>query len=452
MESNTSENDILLLLDSFSDAGKNLYHSLQLAGYTFTTVVLEENGFLPEGAESVYGYFLGDFSKSLSASGNPLEFNQVPVPESWQIRGTLPQGEIRDNSGKRGRIFYAKPEHKRMVQRVEWLDENGIPRSVDHYNSKGALYARTTCDAEGKPVSKTYFSVNGQEKIVENFETNDVTLNDVGEAHVFHGKIDFALYMIKQAGLSECTVCYNSLSTPFFISEKLKHGEKRHILFWQESKRDEIPGNMKYIFLKKDCQTKAVFVQRKDAYEKLIELGADQKMLHKLGFIYSFQRENAYGPNVLICTNSDRIEQLQKLVEALPELQFHISAVTEMSPKLMAFENYENVTLYPNVKDKQLDSLFADCDWYFDINYAEEIVSAVERAFLNNQMIFAFQETAHRPEYTAKDYIYPASEADRLISQAKASIYGATLADIHLLKQKETATTENVKAYQQLFT
>lgn len=451
MESNTSENDILLLLDSFSDAGKNLYHSLRMAGYSFTTVVLEENGFLPEGVESVYGYFLGDFSKSLSASGNPLDYNQVPVPGSWQIRGTFPQGEIRDNSGKRGRIFYAKPENKRHVQRVEWLNENGILSSVDYFNSKGALYARTTCDAEEKPAVKTYFSVDGQDKIVENFATNEVILNDENGEHTFHGKIEFALYMIERAGLSECTVCYNSLSTPFFISEKLKHGEKRHILFWQESERDEIPGNMKYIFLKKDCQTKAVYVQRNDAYEKLIELGADKNMLHKLGFIYSFQRENAYGRDVLICTDSDQIEQLQKLVEALPELQFHIAAVTEMSPKLMAFDNYENVTLYPNVKDKQLDSLFAECDWYFDINHAEEIVSAVERAFLNNQMIFAFQETVHRPEYTAKEYIYSASEADHLIVQAKASIYGATLTDIHLLKQKETATMENVKAYQQLF-
>lgn len=451
MESITSGNNILLLLDSFSDAAEKLYHSFRMADYSFTTVVLEENGFLPEGVVSLFGYFLGDFSKSASALGKPLYFNQVPVPEFWQISGTYRQGEIRDKSHKRGRIFYAKPENKRLVQKVEWLDENGTCRSIDHFNSKGALYAKTTCNAEGRPVMKTHFSATGQEKVVENFETGDVILNgEKEEVRVFHGRVEFALYMLGEAGLSDLTVCYNSLSTPFFISEKLKHSKKRHILFWQEPVKGDIPGNMKYIFTKGECQTKAVFVQRKDAYEKLVELGAKEEMLRKLGYIYPFQRQNKYGHNALICTNSDQIEQLQKLIESLPNFHFHIAAITEMSAKLMAFGNCENVSLYPNVKDKQLDQLFDTCDWYFDINHADEIVSAVERAFMNNQLIFAFQETVHRPELMPKEYIYPVSEVDRMIVSVKECLYGTTLADIHLIKQREAAAAESVKEYQQV--
>ena len=120
------------LIRHFSDEGKRLFYSFQQADKSIPAVVLEENGFLPEGAVSVYGYFLGDFAQSSLASGTPLYFNQISVPEYWRISGTNRQGEIHDLGRKRGRILYAKPVHRRLVATVEWLDERGVVRTADH--------------------------------------------------------------------------------------------------------------------------------------------------------------------------------------------------------------------------------------------------------------------------------------------------------------------------------
>lgn len=450
MEKTAVRPDVVLLLENFSDEGKRLFYSFQQADKSIPAVVLEENGFLPEGAVSVYGYFLGDFAQSSLASGTPLYFNQISVPEYWRISGTNRQGEIYDLGRKRGRILYAKPVHRRLAATVEWLDERGVVRTADHYNSQGALYAKTTFDASGKKVMKTYFTAEGQEKIVENFVTKDIILNEDKKVLVFRGKVDFSVYMLQKAGFAHCHFCYNTLSTPFFVSERFKNPVKKHVLFWQEPKRNDIPGNMSYILRQQESQTKAIFVQRRAAYEKLLELGADRGMLHSIGYIYPFKRDNSHGRQALICTNSDQIEQLKKVVEALPELHFHIAAITEMSPKLMAYGEYENVSLYPNVKTTQLDSLFSRCDWYFDINHADEIVSAVERAFLNNQLVFAFQETAHNREYVAEEYIYPAKESDRLMADVKKTIADEKLFNEHLKLQRACAMAEKREAYQNL--
>ena len=61
-------------------------------------------------------------------------------------------------------------------------------------------------------------------------------------------------------------------------------------------------------------RTSKIYVQKKEAYEKLIELGANRDIVKPLGFVYNFEKENGHSNNILICTNSDRIEKLNELV------------------------------------------------------------------------------------------------------------------------------------------
>lgn len=348
---------------------------------------------------------------------------------------------------ERGRIFYAEPKHKRQVKVVDWCDTRGIVRSSDHYNRYGALYARTTFNARGQKVNKTYFSVTGQEAIVENFVTGDIILNDGEEVKIFHTRTDFVLYFMEKAGYEKSRIFYNSLSYPFFVSQRLSQEKKEDILFWQEPVRDEIPGNMKVILEGNSTRTSQIMVQKREAYDKMLALGAPESMLRLLGFIHPFQKENHGKPEVLICTNSDRIEQCQKLVAALPELHFHITALTEMSSKLMSMGTYENVSLYPGVKMHILNELFESCDYYFDINHEGEIVSAVQSAFLHNQLIFAFQETMHNGVYVASEHVYRASEVEQMVSDVKAVLTNQTLRKEHLDMQREWALTERKEAY-----
>ena len=69
-----------------------------------------------------------------------------------------------------------------------------------------------------------------------------------------------------------------------------------------------------------------------------MELGAPADIIHPLGYIYPFIKENAGRPEALICTNSDNIAEINRIVEALPEVHFSIAAITEMSSQLMSLD------------------------------------------------------------------------------------------------------------------
>ena len=451
MGNNNRANEIVLLFDNYSIDSQDLHRSFQRAGKDYPAVVIEEDGFLPEDVISVYGFFLGDFKNAKNIPGKPRYFNQITVPDYWEISGNNNSGKVHDLSKERGRIFYAEPAHKRLVRVVDWLDEKGVVRSSDHYNRYGALYARTIFNAKGQKVNKSYFSVDGREIIVENFVTGDITLNDDKTLRIFQNKTEFVLYFWEKAGFSESRMFFNSLSTPFFVSQRLNGNVKEDVLFWQEPVGEAIPGNMQIILKGQATRAAEIMVQKRKSYDRLIELGAPFSMVHRLGFVYPFAKENEHKPEILICTNSDRIAECQKLIKALSQMHFHIAALTEMSSKLMSMGTYENVTLYPGVKSKILEELFKKCDLYLDINYESEIVSAVRQAFLHNQLIFAFSETIHNREYVAKEHIYAVKDVEQMISDIKAVMADPGVLEEHLNTQRVWALAEDVENYQENF-
>lgn len=71
MERHTEMKDTILLFDNYGTDSQNLHTSFRLAGFPYPAVVIEDNGFLPEGVMSVYGFFLGDFREVLGEGGAP---------------------------------------------------------------------------------------------------------------------------------------------------------------------------------------------------------------------------------------------------------------------------------------------------------------------------------------------------------------------------------------------
>lgn len=442
-------NEIVLLFDNYGIESQNLHTSFKLAGKTYPVVVIEDDGFLPEDVISVFAYFLGDFKNAKNTFGRPRYFNQIAVPEFWEISGTNTNGKIHNMSHERGRIFYAEPKHKRLVRVVDWLDERGVVRSSDHYNRYGALYARTIFNAKGQKVNKTYFSPEGGEVIVQNYVTGDIILNEENKVNIFHTIADFVLYFMEKTGFAKSRIFFNSLSTPFFVSQRLSGDRKEDILFWEEPIYDSIPGNMQIILNGNSTRTSRIMVQKREAYNKLLDLGASSKIVQRLGYIYPFEKENTYQAQALICTNSDRIANIENIVEGLPHMQFHIAAITEMSSKLMSMSKYPNVKLYPGVKMDVLEELFDICDFYFDINYESEIVSAVRRAFLHNQLIFAFKETLHNINYVTEEAIYGQEEAEinRMIADIQMILLDKHFWEANLQLQQEWAMVETKESY-----
>ena len=447
MEEFTKSEQVVLLFDSYSEDSKKLHTSFKLAGKNYLTVVLEEDGFLPEGVISIFSYFLGEYKKSENIPGRPRYFNQIKVPEFWEISGNNSLGKVHNLNKERARIFYAHPKHKRLVKVVDWYDDRGVVRSSDHYNRQGALYARTIFNSKGQRVNKSYFDANGREIIMENYVTKDIILNEGNKVKIFRGKLEFAQYFFEKANLLQHRVFFNTLSTSFFVSQRLVENNKGDVLFWQEGARDDIPGNMQVILSGASPRVGKIMVQKKAAYEKLLQLGARADMLYSLGFIYPFKKENGAQKEALICTNSDRIANLQKLVESLPDMHFHIAALTEMSSKLMNMDSYSNVSLYPGEKSKILDELFDKCDYYFDINHESEIVSAVEKAFLHNHLIYAFRETLHNSSYVPAEHIYTMDQVDSMIAELKNVMGQEGLLKAKLEKQRAFALSESKESY-----
>lgn len=137
--------------------------------------------------------------------------------------------------------------------------------------------------------------------------------------------------------------------------------------------------------------------------------------ISQLGYLYDYQKPNNYNKQVLNLTNSDDLPNLEEIIRQCEDYEFHIGAITEMSAKLMSLGKYDNVKLYPTITQAKIDQLFQTCDVYLDINKGGEIVNAIERAMLHNQLILSYDETAHRRSFIAKKNITKQDEPQQLI-------------------------------------
>lgn len=393
---------MIKVFDYLSQEAVDLHYSLESSGFKGLSLVLNDEGNLPEGFTSPYAYFcqMGDQETS------PLYFNQIKVPDFWQITGTNTQGEIWNFSQKKATISYHTPNHLRLVKTVEWLDKDGKVYLIDHYNQFGWIFARTSCST-GSARTKTYYNQAGQVVLSENMITGDVLLNWQGKTYQFAKRNDFYLFYMRLVKFDQEQLFYNSLSTPFVLSYYLG-GEKDDLLFWQEPIVDQVPGNMKLILSGRAGRTKHVMVQDKAAYQKLRELLSPEELarVSYLGYISPVKKDNQSSKQILILTNSDQLEGLEQLRSELVDYHFHIAALTEMSTRLTDFGDFDNVTLYPNIAPHEAERLFEQCDIYLDINYGSEILSATRQAFESNLLLMTFDNIAHNRQLTLSKFIF----------------------------------------------
>lgn len=433
---------MIQLYDHYNQSSQDLHYSLSQAGYEGPVVVVNDDGFLPEGVTSIYTYFCG----MEPGQGKPLYFNQLPVPEFWEIGGNNSQAEVWDYSDLRAKIFYAEPKHRRFIKNVDWLDKKQKVRFTDYYNQSGWLFARTYFTADQALATKSYFNQSGQEVIVENFLTGDTILNWGNKTYFFDNKVKFMNFFFELMGWETDRIWYNSLGTPFMLSyQSAQKGDD--ILFWQEGIGDELPGNMRVMLNNPNTRTQRVIVQNRQVYEKMLSLATPEQAakISYLGFTYPQVRENGNRKEILILTNSDQIEHLDALTEHLRDYTFHIAALTEMSQRLVAFEAKANVKLYPNVSQANLDRLFELCDVYFDINQGSEVANAVRRAFENQMLIFAFYYTSHNPGLTLPEHSLKADQIDVMINRLRE--YEGRFQELAHLQAQGTSH-EQPEAYQ----
>ena len=410
---------MIQLFDVYNQESQDLHYSLTAAGLSDLTVVIEPDGFLPDGVVSPFTYYLG------YDRGKTLYFNQVPVPDFWEIAGNNQFGTINDLNQERAVIHFADGLQARLVKKVEWKTPAGRIFQVDHYNRFGACFAKTTFDASGQAIMTSYRDVDQKEVILENHVTGDIllTLEGQGLRH-FSGRVAFIIDFLQGLEVNLDHILFNSLSTSFLTSFHFPDKSGQDILVWQESLQDHIPGNMQLILENGHLRVKTIIISDYATYERALQL-TDEKFHHKfshLGYHYHFKRDNFVRPDALIVTNSDQLEQVEKLVESLPRVTFRIAAVTEMSSKLLDMLRYPNVVLYQNASPQKIQELYQLSDIYLDINYGNELLQAVRQAFEHNQLVLAFEETAHNRRYTAPNHIFAKEAVDGMIQTIELAL------------------------------
>ena len=172
-----------------------------------------------------------------------------------------------------------------------------------------------------------------------------------------------------------------------------------------------------------------------------------KEIVSYLGTIYPHSRLNTQQKNILIMTNSDQIEHLKELVENLEGFHFYIGALTEMSSKLLSFDEYSNVTLYPNIVPKISEKLFKNCDIYLDINYGNEILDITRVAFRENMLILGFDSTVHNRTFIAPENIYKPDLYMKMTDKIRQAFGDADMLQDLLYKQRVVADDETVPNY-----
>ena len=434
---------MLNLFERNDQKALDLLASLKKADILAPTVFIEDDGFLPKDSESPFSYFA-----DLKKSGRPRYFNEIKVPRYYEISGTNDHALVSYYGTTKAVIEYALPKEKRLVKAVSWLDLNGKVRCIDHYDQYGNRFAQSVLDESEKLILKTYFDRNGREVIVQNFITQDIILEREHKITTFNNLTEFIVFYLKERGFNLDKIYFNSLSYPFFVVTQLK-AKGEDVLFWQEPLTNNIPGNMQVILDEKVPRVKKIVIQDEATYKTALALTNDSPYFTKLGYIYAQKRSNRGRKQIFILTNSDQLEQIKPLIAQLPDFKFHIAALPEMSTRLLALGQMQNVSLYQNASLKELETLWQANDIYLDINHHQELLNAVRKAFENEMLILAFENTVHDKNFIASENIYAPSEAKKLGEKLqKAFSEPHYLAEL-LTKQRKQAQTESKASYRE---
>ena len=130
-------------------------------------------------------------------------------------------------------------------------------------------------------------------------------------------------------------------------------------------------------------------------------------------------RKNTVRGDALILTVSDQIEQLEYILENLPDICFHIAAPVQFSEKIKVLESKYNVRLTTVTTDQQIDFLVSMCDILLDINHFQEVDSIVSKFVQAGKIVLAFDNTVHGNQ---GQEVFEANRPDELVSRIRDSI------------------------------
>lgn len=388
----------LVLTDFYHQATQRFLTSLDRASIDYTHVNIVYDGFLPTGALNPFASAIG----TVEMPDKALHYNEIEVPELYEIRnenGT--RAEILNGDRVVGYVYYV-PNTPRLVREVVWVDQLGKPVIVHRYNRQGFKFADGLFDSEEKEIKTIYYRATGEKVLTVDIASRIVISEVADKPQVFVNLTAFVVDYIKKLSIKADEIIFNSMSTPFFVSNALT--ESPGTLYFQEVIRKAIPGNMEMI-LNGKTPTKRILFENEKELIKTKKLAKEKKInaeLEYLGAIEKFTRENNYRPKVLTITRSDQVLYDESIADLFckQNVKWTIAAPSEVSDKLRNFANtHDNVSVLEAIPAKEVDKLLSENDIYLDINKGNDYENSVRRAYLEGLLVIGDKSVIKDPDH-----------------------------------------------------
>ncbi|WP_283584105.1 glycosyltransferase family 8 protein [Limosilactobacillus difficilis] len=114
-------------------------------------------------------------------------------------------------------------------------------------------------------------------------------------------------------------------------------------------------------------------------------------------------------------TNSENIEELEHLLQALPDCTFHIAARTNMGGQLTKLITYPNVRLYVSVVQVVVDQLMANADAYLDLNYGEKDDELIQKYQATGKPIVSLDDVNSKIKGAVNYHSFPHDDPEQLV-------------------------------------
>ena len=368
----------------------------------------------------------------------PLFWLDLKASPYWSFRaGDIRRGQIYNAEELLANVYFREPYEDQCIDRIEWI-KNNETYSVDYYDESGSKYAEAVVNEGSESVVK-YCDRNGTPMIISWTSTGFTAVKKERQEEYYESREQFLIAFMNDF-ISE-----HKDDTVFFYEPGLRKyipKDSSCVLFVPDQVPEELadPGFRESLSLivagnpDSFCQIRQLFSEE-EALE-ILECGShiDRTARHPVG-------------NALIVTRSQQIEQLQLLVEGLPELHFHIAAGTMMAPGLLEFDKYANVTLYPNSPRNNIMKLMSNCAFYLDVNHYLEYEGIVHAAQRMDRLVYAFENTVHQRMSIPEEHIFSQNKADQMISDISRAMFDPDWLQESLeIQRKRIEITDGQKA------
>lgn len=400
---------------------KDIFQNLDKSVTVFYIDCFDNFDSLEQGESTALTYFL------MKDEGQPLFFNNLPLPPYWEITTDGLEGYVYDKGKKKARIQFRQPHSDRTIARVYWYDEVGECIWIDYYSAYGWRICRDFLDEEEKTVLRTFYNSDGRDLLVEWLQQDKIAYFD---------------------SQKNPTIYPNRHSFLLKVLENIV--DREDILILGEEVLSILPSSKKdnYYYLAND-KTEADKVADQVSQVLVLSPRSSEDSPYKHLYGCALDRPVPVKPQAMIITNSEWVEGLEELLLHFPEIDFHVGALTEMGSRLTNLSVYSNLYLYPGMSYDFFQELLDKSTFYLDIQHDVEILASSLRAVERGILLYTLDNLTHHEEYKKLETC--CDTVDALVKNLRQILNCPQLYGRLVARQSEQLEIARLEDYRTLF-